>query len=91
MSKNDIKVPMFYLGSEMRTSQKTQKNYMLAKFQIDKKEKPEVVSFYVPATDQQNEVSTLQRFKKYEVILTLSTFNEKPQIDFVGIGGEVSA
>lgn len=83
-----IKFPMFYLGVEKRESKKSGNHYAVAKFQKPDAERPEVFGFYVGDESLQNEIGVLEQFKKYELILTLSAFNNKPEVRLIGIGGE---
>lgn len=91
MSENDgVKFPMFYLGSETRRSRKSGNFYQVAKFQKPDPDKPEVFGFYVGEESLQQEIGVLKQFHKYELILSLSAFNNKPEVRLVGIGGESS-
>lgn len=86
-----IKYPMFFLGVEDRKSKKSGNEYQVAKFQQDG-EKPEIFSFYISGQDEslKNEIGVLRQFQKYDLILSLTGFNGKPEVKLVGIGGESS-
>lgn len=91
MNKADsgMKYPMFFLGVEDRQSKKSGNAYQVAKFQQDG-EKPEIFSFYVSGQDEglKNEIGVLRQFQKYDLILSLTGFNGKPEVKLIGIGGE---
>lgn len=89
MEKTECRMNLYFLGVERKHSEQSGNDYFLAMFR--KLEKPEVYAFYVKAKRKEllNELSVLQQFKKYEVILTLTSYNQKPQVDLSGIAGEL--
>lgn len=76
---------MMYLGLETKSSTKTGKSYLLAKFMdIDTNS---IYEFYVPADKLVlvTDLGKLKQFTEVPVLLQVSSYNNKAQIDLEGV------
>jgi hypothetical protein len=79
-----FKTKMTYLGFKTGESRKTGNSYLLVSF-MD--ENSSIYEFYVPSDRLQlvTDVGQLPKFTEVGVVLGLSSFNNKPQIDLEGV------
>lgn len=84
-----FKCDMVFLGQEMKESKKTGNSYLLAKFLMSNKDNTaqHVYEMYVPATKLKltTDLAKLTMLSPVKVILEMSSFNGKPQIDLAGV------
>lgn len=80
-----FKMEMTFLGMESRESKKTGKGYFLAKFMEMKSQ--QIYEFYVPGDriDIAQPLADAKILVPMPVVLKMSAFNGKPQVDIDGI------
>lgn len=85
----EITTEMMYLGFETRQSKKSGSEYLLVK--LMEVASSSIYEFYVPRDRLQliTDLGQLQAFNPAKVKLQMSSFNNKPQIDLVGVGASV--
>jgi hypothetical protein len=79
-----FKTKLIYLGFKTANSKKSGNAYLLVSF-MD--ENSSIYEFYVPSDRLQlvTDVGQLPKFAEVNVVLALSSFNNKPQIDLEGV------
>lgn len=80
-----VKGQMIYLGTEYKVSGKTGNEYMLVKFMNH--ETSEIFEFYVSGEKVaiKGELSKMQALTPATVMLSISSFQGKPQVDLDGV------
>jgi hypothetical protein len=83
----NFKVKLMFLGAgEPKESKKSGNTYYLPKFMEMKTNS--IFEFYVPSDKIQlvTDMAKVQPMTETEVILSLTSFNNKPQVDLAGFG-----
>jgi hypothetical protein len=80
-----FKTKMMYLGFKTAQSKKSGNSYLLVNMMDT--ETSGIYEFYVPADRLQlvTDIGQLQQFTPVNVMLGMSSFNNKPQIDLEGV------
>jgi hypothetical protein len=80
-----FKVKMMYLGFKHGQSKKTGNSYLLVN--LMDASTGSIYEMYVPADRLQlvTDIGMLKQFTEVEVMLGMSSFNNKPQIDLEGV------
>lgn len=81
-----VTTKMMYLGIEPKTSNKTGKSYLMAKFM--ERETSAVYEFYVPSDKLKlvTDMGQLSQFTEVGVKLEISSYKGEPRIDLHSVG-----